>query len=500
MKLNSLIPHTGKYSAVAATGTGLLAAFAVILLFVVAATCLESVFFGLIFAYLFLPVEQFCERIFFRSRPARVVSVFFSGLFLPLRHLRRKLMRYKGQKTPEEKQKAKENAIAGKAAGITLFLLLVFVVLGIYFAVSFAVPFVKEKGTEVMQNLQKNEKISILWEDVEKKLDAGTAGTEADSVSPPAKKNWAVRLKDRISLFFSRNRTAPAAVPAANPEPQTAGDGQSAPQSEQMKERIIRLLRSADISWIGTLFSSGTDILSGILAFLSMAGGFAFDLMMFCFFFFFFLQRMAFYRNSLKEKTAGFAGDTGKWLINCIAESGWLPGMNDRAKESAAGIIGRLLQMFNSWLRGYGIIILLEWLLYSAFFFFFGVPYAVPLALLAAMTILLPFLGPVLGFSLTLLLTYSLTQTILPAAGVCLAYLLINCILEQLFLYPVLVGESIGLTTLETIVAVLFGAVVAGITGMILAVPAAALLKFLMPLVYDVLKQKFTNPDGDETI
>ena len=77
----------------------------------------------------------------------------------------------------------------------------------------------------------------------------------------------------------------------------------------------------------------------------------------------------------------------------------------------------------------------------------------------------------------------------LPLAGVCITYVVINGLLEQLFLYPVLVGEAIGLTTLETIVAVLFGAVVAGITGMILAVPAAALCKFLIPLVYDVIQK-----------
>ena len=63
-------------------------------------------------------------------------------------------------------------------------------------------------------------------------------------------------------------------------------------------------------------------------------------------------------------------------------------------------------------------------------------------------------------------------------------------ILEQLLLYPVLVGEAIGLTLVETIIVVLLGAVVEGISGMILEVPAAALLKLLVPLFYETMNRR----------
>ena len=62
-----------------------------------------------------------------------------------------------------------------------------------------------------------------------------------------------------------------------------------------------------------------------------------------------------------------------------------------------------------------------------------------------------------------------------------------NPFLEQLILYPSLVGNAIGLTTLETIIVVLLGAIFAGITGMILAIPAAAVLKYLVPQIYHCL-------------
>lgn len=59
-----------------------------------------------------------------------------------------------------------------------------------------------------------------------------------------------------------------------------------------------------------------------------------------------------------------------------------------------------------------------------------------------------------------------------------------NGIIEQMFLYPALIGGAIGLTALETIIVVLLGGLFAGITGMIFAIPAAAILKYLVPKIY----------------
>ena len=65
--------------------------------------------------------------------------------------------------------------------------------------------------------------------------------------------------------------------------------------------------------------------------------------------------------------------------------------------------------------------------------------------------------------------------------------------IEQFILYPMVIGESLGLTTLETIIVVLLGAIFAGIAGMILALPAASIIKYLVPQIYrcwDVIKEK----------
>ena len=97
-------------------------------------------------------------------------------------------------------------------------------------------------------------------------------------------------------------------------------------------------------------------------------------------------------------------------------------------------------------------------------------------------------LGAILSVVVTIL--FAQEGIVMPIIGISLGYLLIHVILEQLLLYPVLVGEAIGLTLVETIIVVLLGAVVAGVSGMILAVPAAALLKLLVPLFYQTLNAR----------
>ena len=68
--------------------------------------------------------------------------------------------------------------------------------------------------------------------------------------------------------------------------------------------------------------------------------------------------------------------------------------------------------------------------------------------------------------------------------AVIIYYLFYNGIIEQFILYPAVIGDSLGLSTLETIIVVLLGAVFAGIPGMILALPAASVAKFIIPQIY----------------
>ena len=80
-------------------------------------------------------------------------------------------------------------------------------------------------------------------------------------------------------------------------------------------------------------------------------------------------------------------------------------------------------------------------------------------------------------------------QLLLTLVFVVLIYGLV-CALEQTILYPRCIGGALGLTTLETIIVVLAGIMLFGFTGMLLALPSAAVIKYLIPEIYKAVREE----------
>ena len=129
----------------------------------------------------------------------------------------------------------------------------------------------------------------------------------------------------------------------------------------------------------------------------------------------------------------------------------------------------------------------IDFCVYTTVFYLLDVPYAPVLGAVAAVGILLPYIGPVSSALLTVLVTLAVggaDVSVQQIAGIIGIYLLHNGIIEQFFIYPAVIGESLGLSTLETIIVVLLGGIIAGIPGMIFALPTASVIKYLVPQIY----------------
>lgn len=102
-----------------------------------------------------------------------------------------------------------------------------------------------------------------------------------------------------------------------------------------------------------------------------------------------------------------------------------------------------------------------------------GIPYALALALLAAFMELIPVLGPILSAVPSVLLGFIIS----PLTGllVIIVYLVIQQA-ENHLLIPVIMRRAIGLNPLATIIAVLIGWQLAGLLGVLLAVPIATIV------------------------
>jgi predicted PurR-regulated permease PerM len=102
-----------------------------------------------------------------------------------------------------------------------------------------------------------------------------------------------------------------------------------------------------------------------------------------------------------------------------------------------------------------------------------NIPFALTLSLWAGFLELIPIIGPIIAAVPAVLFGFA-TSPLLGALTVVL-YLAIQQV-ENHILVPVIIRRAIGLNPLVTIVAVILGAKMAGILGIVMAVPAAAIV------------------------
>ena len=100
-------------------------------------------------------------------------------------------------------------------------------------------------------------------------------------------------------------------------------------------------------------------------------------------------------------------------------------------------------------------------------------PYAVIISVLTTMTALIPMFGAMIAMMIGALLiaVTNPLQAIL--------FIIVFQIIQQIennFIYPKVVGKSVGLASMWTLMAVILGGSLLGITGMIIGLPLASIL------------------------
>ena len=112
--------------------------------------------------------------------------------------------------------------------------------------------------------------------------------------------------------------------------------------------------------------------------------------------------------------------------------------------------------------------------------YFAGMPYALLLGLLAGIFNFILYIGPYIAAVPAVLLSFSpLTPSPLVVIGI---YVVIQ-ILDGMLLAPVVLGRVVKLRPITVIVAILAGGSLAGLLGMVLAVPVAGIIKSIIDLV-----------------
>jgi predicted PurR-regulated permease PerM len=146
------------------------------------------------------------------------------------------------------------------------------------------------------------------------------------------------------------------------------------------------------------------------------------------------------------------------------------------SKDEIIKTIKEIDTVLGAFIRGQLTVSLILALLYCVGLLIVGVPMGLLIGLVAGLANIVPYFGLVVGLLPSLLMAFLQFRDINHLIGVLLVFGVAQ-FLEGYFITPKVVGEKVGLHPVVIMIAVLVGAKFFGFIGILLAVPAAAVIK-----------------------
>jgi predicted PurR-regulated permease PerM len=141
-------------------------------------------------------------------------------------------------------------------------------------------------------------------------------------------------------------------------------------------------------------------------------------------------------------------------------------------------IIFRSVLIVQQYLSGLALVIVCLWIMYSIGFSIVGIRNAILFAILCGLLEVVPFVGNFTGSILTSLMALSQGGGMSMVFGVLISYALIQ-FLQFYIITPLVMRTQVNINPLFTIVILIIGNLIWGITGMILAIPLLGIIKIV---------------------
>ncbi len=150
------------------------------------------------------------------------------------------------------------------------------------------------------------------------------------------------------------------------------------------------------------------------------------------------------------------------------------PVVPPRWREEYDAFINDVNNAYSSYIRGFFYIVALGTLMSATLLFGFRIPNPVPWVLAVLVLRLVPFIGGALANAL--LVTVLLVELALPTAIVAMVVLAVAQTILTGMVLPRVMGRELGINPLLVLFAVLLGARIYGLAGVLFAIPAAAVI------------------------
>lgn len=163
-------------------------------------------------------------------------------------------------------------------------------------------------------------------------------------------------------------------------------------------------------------------------------------------------------------------------------------------------LAGECHEVLGAFLRGQLLVMLALALVYATGLMLVGLELGLLIGVLAGLASLVPYMGFVVGIGAALVaVLFQFGLDWYPLLGVLLVFTF-GQLLEGMWLTPLLVGDRIGLHPVAVIFAILAGGQLFGFTGVLLALPVAAVIMVLLRHVHDFYKlSALYGESGDDS-
>ena len=131
--------------------------------------------------------------------------------------------------------------------------------------------------------------------------------------------------------------------------------------------------------------------------------------------------------------------------------------------------------VLSKFIRGQGLVCLVLSVIYSSGLFLVGLKFGILLGIFAGIISFVPYLGSFIGGGLTLILGFSQFGISNQLIFVFIIFIF-GQLFESYFLTPKLVGEAIKLNPIWIIFALMTGAYLSGLVGVLISLPIAAII------------------------
>lgn len=152
--------------------------------------------------------------------------------------------------------------------------------------------------------------------------------------------------------------------------------------------------------------------------------------------------------------------------------------LSDDHSDTILRVVSNIALLSRKWLKGVFIVMLVLTVLNSIGFLLLGLKYAILLAVTAAVLNIVPYIGPWIGALMPMCIALLTKDNPFYALGA-LGVILTTQFIENNFVTPKVVGSSVSINPLASLVCLFAGGMLWGVVGLILAIPITGMLKII---------------------